>query len=111
MGQGPGAHRPADRQPALEVGLRRVVGGLGRGAQVVVAVDDEPGQQVVAAREVAVDGGGGHPQFPGNGAQRQGGRADLGQLASGRFGDLGGELGTDAFAGGGHALRMPEKDH
>ena len=40
------------------------------------------------------------PDLAGDGAQRERGRADLGQLPAGGVGDLGGQLGADAFAGG-----------
>ena len=46
------------------------------------------------------------PDLAGDRPQRQRRRADLGQLPAGGVGDLGGQLGADAFSGGGHAVTM-----
>jgi len=62
----PGYSAPQDTVPAaarVAVVLGRVVGRLRRGAERVVAVDDEPGQQLVAAGEVAVHGRRHHAYF------------------------------------------------
>ena len=63
------------RRPAS----RRRLRGLADG---VVGVDDEGGQQVVAAGEVAVERGGDHAQLAGDGAQRELGGAFGGELSA-----------------------------
>ena len=81
---GPRADRPADRQPA--VGRAVAAGSSAASAaapSVVVAVDDQPRQQVVAAGEVAVDRRGDHAHLTGDGAQREAGGPDVGELTAG----------------------------
>ena len=76
------ARQTASQRPGVARG-RGVVGRLGRVAEGVVAVDDQRGEQVVAAREVAVDRRGDHAELPGDRAQREAGGAALGELARG----------------------------
>ena len=66
------------------------VGRLGGSTQSVVAVDDERGEQVVAAREVPVHGGAHHAQLAGDRSQRERGRAVDRHLLAGDPQDLGG---------------------
>src|SRR4051812_26029408 len=80
MGPRPGADGPADGEPSLPGRGRGVVGLLGGAPERVVALDDQPGQQVVAAGEVPVDRRGRHPQLPGDRPQGERGGAHLGQL-------------------------------
>ena len=96
----------ASQRPARSSGGTFAAAALDRGAEPVVRVDDQRGEQVVAAREVAVDGRRHHADLAGDGAQRERGRALLGELAAGGGEDLLGELGPDPGAGtggGGHA--------
>jgi len=62
IGERPATNRVA-RAPKRPIRSRRDArfGVLGTLAQCVVSVDDQPGQQVVATRHVAVDGRGGMP--------------------------------------------------
>ena len=82
LGQRPGPDRTADRaHPPGVVGpvdrLERRVHGV---AELVVAVHDQQGQQLVAAGDVAVDRGRDQPEVAGDGAQRQGRGAVRGQV-------------------------------
>ena len=98
MGEGPRSHRAADGHPAVEI-LRTShlgFGDLDRVAQTVVGVDDERGQQLVAAREVAVDGGRHHAHLTGDGPERQCRGSVLGELTAGGVEDLLGEFGAHA---------------
>ena len=106
MGDRPLAHRPCGRHPAAGViGAANVcLVELGGRADGVVGVDDQRGQQLVAAREVAVDRRGGHVHLAGDGAQRERGGSDLGELLAGDGLDLAGELGAHSGAGAGGAL-------
>ena len=86
-------------------------------ADRVVGVDDERGEQVVAAREVAVHRRGHHADLAGDGPQRQGRRALLGQVAAGDGLDLLGELGPGPVPGGagavgrrGHGRSVPDSE-
>ena len=94
--------RPAHGQPPAGVVPARAgrVGLLGHLADRVVAVHDQRGEQVVPAREVAVDGRGDHAHVPGHRAQRQPARSLGGQLAPGHLSDLPGQLGPDPLPGG-----------
>jgi hypothetical protein len=70
----PAAQRGGHRLPTPgEVGplLHGRVGRLGDLAHRVVPVDDQRGEQVVAAGEVPVQRRGDHPHVPGDGAQRE----------------------------------------
>src|SRR3569833_2761698 len=92
---GAGAVRCADRQPSPHVVLARA-GGRGllhRLAHVVVAIDDQGGEQVVAAGVVAVDRRGDHAHLAGDRPQGQPGRAIAGQMPAGDLGDLADQLG------------------
>ncbi len=102
VGQGPGADGAAGREPPAGVVLPRArrPGLLHRRADRVVAVDDQGGQQVVLAREVAVDGGGDHPHLLRDRAQRQLGGALGGQMPLGGLGDLPDQLGADPLPRG-----------
>ena len=69
-------------------------------ADRVVGVDDERGEEVVAAREVAVHGRRDHAHLAGHGPEREGRRPLLGQVAAGDLLDLLGELGAGPVPGG-----------
>ena len=88
----PHAARQRPSEVASGVVRRRPLRGR---AERVVRVDDQGGEQVVAAGEVAVDGRAGHAELPGDGAQRQRGGAVRGELPAGDLGDLPRELGSD----------------
>src|ERR1700733_9778025 len=102
--QRPAADRVTGRQPpdpGPRAGRDRGLGDLPHG---VVGVDDQRGQQVVAAREVAVQRRGHHAELARDCAQRQSLRARLGQLPAGLLRDLARQLGTSALPRGGAGL-------
>ena len=115
--QRPAAGGVRDRHPAaVQVRAPHLrLGGLGRVAERVVGIDDETGEQVVAAREVAVDGTADHAQVARHRAQGQPRRALHVQVPPRGLDDLGRELGPGALAGGpgggdgvGHSAIMPD---
>jgi hypothetical protein len=73
---------------------------LDRGTHVVEGLDEQRGEQGVAAGEVAVDRGGGHLEVAGDLADRERGRPDLGQLDARALEDGPGQLGPGQRAGG-----------
>src|ERR1700722_15167479 len=103
VSQGPVPGRAGRRPPAGRVVLPGAggVGLLDGLAQGVVTLDDQRGQQLVPAGEVAVDGRRHHAQLPGHGPQRQRGGTVGGQPGPGDVGDLAGQLGADPLPGGG----------
>ena len=114
VGQSPVPGRAGRRPPAGRVVLPGAggVGLLDGRAQGVVTLDDQRGQQLVPAGEVAVDGRRHHAQLPGHGPQRQGGGTVGGQPGPGDVGDLPGQLGADPLPGGGawrHGVSLTER--
>ena len=99
---GPVPDRVADRPPAAARPGRAVRRGgcLGGFPERVVGVDDQRGEQVVPAREVAVEGRGDQPELAGHRPQGQLRGAGLGQLTAGRLLDLPGQLGPGALPRG-----------
>ena len=78
-----------------------LVGGLfGALGQGFVGGKDEGAQQGVAPVEVPVEGGGGHAQVTGDGAQGEGGGSVPGQVISGHGEDFPGHLLSDPLPGG-----------
>lgn len=85
-------------------GGERVVDGVG---EFGVAVDDEEGEQFVAARDVAVHRRGDDAEVAGDGAQRQGGGAVGGEMFAADPQDVGHRLLPGAGAGGsGHVVHL-----
>src|SRR5262249_19671429 len=101
MSQRPVADRAAAREPPVGVILRRArhLRLLHGRADRVVAVDDQGGQQVVPAREVAVDRRGNHAHLPGDRTQREPSRAVRGKLPPCDLGDLPAWFGSDSLTG------------
>ena len=83
--RGPAAGQPASGVIAAVV---RPVRRLHGRAERAVAVDDERGEKLVAAREVPVDRRGDHSHLPGHRPQRQPGGAVCAEMTSGDVGDL-----------------------
>jgi hypothetical protein len=90
---------------ARDVGQRR----LDRRAELVVPVDDEEGQQLVAALHVPVDRRRHHAEVPGNRAERERGSAVPGQVLPSDPGDVVHRLRASAFPGSAcHAPILPQ---
>ena len=85
IGQGPAPHGAADRRPAADqVGAgHSCLLGLGGAAQRVVGGDDQPGQQFVAARHVAVHRRRRRAELTGDGPQAEPGSTVGGQVPAG----------------------------
>ena len=100
--------RPPSRGPRRQTATQRSTGSAAPAARParprrrrrrVVGVDDEGGEQVVAAGEVAVERGGDHAQLAGDRAQRQACGPLGGQLPSGLLLDRRGHFDSGPFPG------------
>ena len=81
MARGTSAKRSASDRLVRAARSAACFGAAGQG---LVGRQDEGAQEGVTPVEVAVEGRRGHAQFPGDGAQRQGGGSVSGQLRPGR---------------------------
>ena len=105
---------PLDRSPGTDPGsppAPPALGGVDRVAELVVPVDHEQGQQVVAAAHVAVDRRGDDAEIPGNGTHRQGRRSLGGEVPATDPGDVLERLGAGSLTRGvgvGHGAIMPD---
>src|SRR5512133_2854143 len=90
LGRAPGTVGESDRPESLGRGGAGVLlgGALERIGESVPRVDDEGGQQLVAARDVPVERGAGHAELLGDRVQRDAFDAVLRELAQGRGLDL-----------------------
>ena len=98
----------ADRDPGtagILIGCHHL---LGDGAESVVRVDDQRGQQVVAAREVPVERRRDHAQFAGDRAQGEPFGAVRGELAAGGVLDLLGQFGPGPVPGGASGVHVSQ---
>ncbi len=115
FGQGPRPHGPADRDEPAPVGdavhLRQ--GSVDGVAQLVVPVDHEQGEQVVAAAHVAVDGRGDHAEVACHGPHGQRRCAVGGEVLAADAGDvlerLGPRTGPGVSAGMARSCQKQER--
>ena len=101
MVQRPAPDRVADGSEACGqvVPVYGFLSDFSRRPERVVGIDDQPGEQLVPAPEVAVQGRGGHAEVPRYGPQAQRGRAVGRQVTAGRVQDFRGDLRPDPFPG------------
>ena len=114
VGDRPRAHGAGEVEPSRG-DVRPAVGGrpFGRHTDRVVRLDDQRGEQLVTAGEVAVDRRGSHLQLTGDRPQRQRRGPLFGEVPSGDLEDAGGQLDPSALAGGagGGCLRRRHAPH